>query len=89
MIVLYILLAVIAALVVALLIAVLRTLAMPHKQTNYVPSTDEKRISEYADKLSRMVQVETISDRNHEDVEKFRGFHKLMRQFSYESYGIT
>ena len=45
MIILYILLAAIAALVLALLIAVLRTLAMPHKQTNYVPSTYEKRIS--------------------------------------------
>ena len=59
MIVLYIILGLLAALLLALLIAVLRTLAMPRKQTNYVPSTDEKRIGEYAEKLSRMVQVET------------------------------
>ena len=80
MIILYILLALLAVLAAALLAAVLRTLAMPRKHTNYVPSTDEKRIRDYAQKLSEMVQVETISDRNHEDVEKFRGFHKLLRE---------
>ena len=80
MIVLYIILALVAVLAAALLIAVLRTLAMPRKQTAYFPSTDEKRIGEYAEKLSHMVQVETISDRSKADVEKFRGFHQLMRE---------
>ena len=80
MIILYIILMLLAVLIAALLAAVLRTLAMPRKQTNYVPSMDEKRIGEYAEKLSRMVQVETISDRSKAEVEKFRGFHKLMQE---------
>ena len=80
MIVLYIALILFSLLIAALVIAVLRTLALPRRQTGYVPSADEKRINEYAQKLSRMVQAETISDRGREDVEKFRGFHKLMRE---------
>ncbi|MBQ7137842.1 MAG: hypothetical protein IJO39_02480, partial [Clostridia bacterium] len=80
MMILYIALALLAALILALLVAVIRTLMMPRKQTNYVPSTDEKRIGKYAEKLSRMVQVETISDRSKAEMEKFRGFHSLMRE---------
>ena len=80
MIILYIVLGLLAALMAALLVAVIRTLMLPRKQTSYVPSMDEKRINEYAQKLSRMVQVETISDRSKAEVEKFRGFHKLMRE---------
>ncbi len=80
MIVLYIVLALLAVLIACLAVAVIRTLLLPRKQTNYVPSTDEKRIGEYAEKLSRMVQVETISDRNKEEVEKFRVFHSLLRE---------
>ena len=80
MIILYIILTLLAALIAALLVAGIRTLMMPRKQTNYVPSTDEKRIGEYAEKLSRMVQVETISDRSKAEVEKFRGLHSLMRE---------
>ena len=80
MIILYIVLALIAALAIALLIAILRTVLMPRKQTNYVPSADEKRNRAYAEKLSRMVQVETISDRADPAVEKFRAFHTLLRE---------
>ena len=79
MLVLYMFLILLAALIAALAVAVIRTLLLPRKQTAYVPSADEKRISEYADKLSRMVQVETISDRADPAVEKFRAFHGLMR----------
>ena len=53
MIILYIVLALIAALAIALLIAILRTVLMPRKQTNYVPSADEKRNRAYAEKLSK------------------------------------
>ena len=80
MIILYIVLALIAALAIALLIAILRTVLMPRKQTHYVPSADETRNREYAEKLSRMVQVETISDRADPAVEKFRAFHTLLRE---------
>ena len=79
MLVLYMFLILLAALIAALAVAVIRTLLLPRKQTAYVPSADEKRISEYADKLSRLVQVETISDRADPAVEKFRAFHGLMR----------
>ncbi len=88
MIVLYIILALLAALAVCLLAAVLRTLAMPRKHTNYVPSTDEKRMGEYAEKLSRMVQVETISDRGKAEVEKFRNFHKLLRELFPKVFAV-
>ena len=77
MIILYLLLGTAALLA---LIAVIRTLAMPRKQTHYAPSTDEGRISEYAGKLSRMVQMETVSDRSKAEVEKFRAFHGLLRE---------
>ncbi len=77
---LYILLALIAVLAACLLIALLRTLAMPRKQTRYTPSTDETRIAEYAGKLSRMVQMETISSRAKAEPEKFRRFHALLRE---------
>ena len=80
MIVVYIVLTLLGLLAAALLIAVIRTLLMPKKQTAYVPSTDDRRIDEYARKLSRMVQVETISDRADPAVEKFRAFHGLLRE---------
>lgn len=69
-----------AALVAALAVAVLRTLALPKKSTHYELSQDKARIDAYAQKLSAMVQVETISDRADPQVEKFRTFHKLLRQ---------
>ena len=71
MMMLYVVFALLAALAAALLVAVLRTLALPRKQTEYVPSADETRMGEYAKKLSRMVQAETISDRADPAVEKF------------------
>ena len=88
MIILHIILALLALLIAALLVAVIRTLMLPRKQTSYVPSTDEKRINEYAQKLSRMVQVETISDRSKAEVEKFRGFHKLMRELFPKVFAV-
>ncbi len=69
-----------AVLVVLLLVAVIRTLLMPRKTTEYTLSDDADRTAAYAEKLSRMVQVETISDRADPAVEKFRAFHTLLEQ---------
>ena len=52
-----------AALLLCLGVAVIRTLILPLKQTHYELSEDTDRVDSYADKLSKMVQVETISDR--------------------------
>ena len=79
-IILWIILALLLALVICLAAAVIRTLTMPRKETAYAPSQDQKRISEYAGKLSRMVQMETISDRSRPEIEKFRAFHQLLRE---------
>lgn len=74
----YALLALVLVLVLCLAVAVVRTLLLPKKTTNYKLSDDEKRIDEYAEKLSKMVQVETVSSRNDPQVEKFLNFHKLL-----------
>lgn len=65
---------------VCLLIAIIRTLALPKKQTFFALSKDTARIDIYSKKLSRMVQIETISDRNDSNIEKFLSFHKLLEE---------
>ena len=71
----YLLLALVAA---VLLTVVVRTLMLKPKTTDYRLSTDQKRVDEYAGKLSKMVQKETISDRDDPNVEKFLEFHSLL-----------
>lgn len=73
-------LALVAVLVVLLLIAVVRTLLLPRKKTEYALSDDTARVDLYAEKLSRMVRMETISDRADPSVEKFRAFHGLLAE---------
>ena len=80
MLILYILLALIALILCLLAVACIRTLLMPTKKASYKPSPDPKREQEYAQKLSRMVQMETISYADHCDVEKFRKFHALLQE---------
>ena len=80
MIVAWILLGLISLLVLLLAIAALRTLKLETKQTSYEPSEDTERIDTYSQKLSKMVQVETISHRDNPEVEKFRAFHALLRE---------
>lgn len=75
-----VLLALLAVLVLCLLIALIRTLILPKKETHLDPSTDEDRIDKYSKKLSAMVQYETVSKRGEPDPEKFRGFHKVLRE---------
>ena len=75
-----VLLLLLGALLICLLVAVIHTLLLPKKQTSYSLSEDKERVDTYAEKLSRMVQIETISDRNDPDIEKFLIFHKLLEE---------
>lgn len=81
--------AAVGALLLLLLAAVIRTLMLPRKTTTYALSDDEARVAEYAEKLSRMVQVETISRRGETDVEKFRAFHGLLRELFPRVFAAT
>ena len=74
------LIGIVGVFVLLLLIAIVRTLLLPRKKSVYMPSTDEARIAEYAGKLAKMVQVETISDRDDPQLEKFRAFHTVLEQ---------
>ena len=69
-----------AALLLCLGVAVIRTLTLPQKQTHYELSEDTHRVDAYAEKLSKMVQVETISDRADPAIEKFLAFHQLLEE---------
>ncbi len=69
-----------ALLLVLFLIMVIRTLAAGKKTATLEYSDDQARIDEYSAKLSRMVQVETVSHRDDPEVEKFRAFHGVMAE---------
>ena len=77
---LYALLAVLGVVVLLVAAAAVRTLTIPQKVTEYKHSDDTARVDAYAEKLSAMVQVETISDRADPEVEKFRAFHTLLEK---------
>ena len=57
----WILLGLVALVLLLLLISLVRTLFIPSRRSEYVPAPDPARTKEYADKLSRMVRVETVS----------------------------
>lgn len=69
-----------SALSFCLFIAVVRTLLLPQKETSFRLSEDTARIEAYSEKLSRMVQIETISNRNDPSFEKFLVFHTLLEE---------
>ena len=76
----YVLLAALGVLVLLLLAAVIRTLCTKKKTSDYTPHPDAAREREYAEKLSRMVAYETVSHPDDPELEKFRGFHKLLAE---------
>ncbi len=76
--VLYVLLGILAILFVLFLIGLIRMWSIGTKETYFELSTDQARIDEYSEKLSKMVQYETVSYRGAPDPEKFRGFHKVL-----------
>lgn len=80
MIVLYLLLGVLGALVLLVLAAVVRTLLTPKKVSAWEPKRDPAREAAYAEKLSRMVQYETVSHKGQIQREKFLGFHALLQE---------
>ena len=78
--VLYALLAILGLLLILVAVAAVRTLLLPTKVTEYHLSDDTARVDAYAEKLSKMVRKETISDRADPEVEKFREFHVLLEE---------
>ena len=75
-----VLLYLIIVILILLLIAVIRTLLLPLKKSIYVGSDDDIRSEEYALKLQKMIQIETVSQRDKPDPDKFRKLHKLMEE---------
>ena len=72
----WILLGLVALVILLLLISLVRTLFIPSRRSEYVPAPDPARAKEYADKLSRMVRVETVSVPGENQREKFLVFHR-------------
>ena len=66
--------------IVLLAIAVFRTYRLEEKKTYYEYSKDIKRSKKYGEKLSKMIQVETVSHRGNPEVKKFRNFHKTLKE---------
>lgn len=77
--ILYAILAILALLVALLAIAVVRTLLMPSKTSDYQPKAD-LRAETHAQKLSKMIQYETVSRSEDLQREKFLGFHKVLEE---------
>ena len=61
------------------LVLLLRALFTKTNKTSFQMSTDINRVETYSQKLSQMVQCETISNRDNPDIEKFRKFHNLLQ----------
>ena len=67
--------------VMLVLIAVIRTvLFIKPKTSEFESKKDEVREKEYAKKLSKMVQYETVSVKGLNQREKFLGFHKVLEE---------
>ncbi len=80
MVILYLLLALVGIVLLLLLAAVIHTLTLPRLTAHHDPVTDPERTDLYSRKLSRMIQCETVSHRGQPEVEKFRGFHKVLEE---------
>ena len=60
--------------------AVAKTLQTPRKVSDFEPAADPERELLYAEKLSKMIQYETVSVRGQIQREKFLGFHKVLEE---------
>lgn len=71
-----------AVIVLLLLIAVIRAAALKPTQakTASLPEVDEERSRVYAEKLSEMIKMETVSDRDNFDLEKFERYHERLAE---------
>ena len=75
-----IILLLLAFILLPVLFALIRALLLPKKTSVYHGSEDEERSMDYALKLQKMIQVETVSHRDVEETEKFRRLHKVMEE---------
>ena len=80
MLVLWILLGLIGLVLLLLLAAVIRTLLRPSLRSSYRPDPDPARAAAYAEKLSRMIRVDTVSVPDTNQREKFLAFHRLLEE---------
>ena len=78
--VLWILAGLAGLLVLLLLASLIHTLLIPSRVSTYRPDPDPKREAEYAGKLSRMVQCETVSIPETNQREKFLAFHRVLEE---------
>ena len=76
----WILLAVLGVLVLLLLIALVRTLLSGARRAEWKARREPEREALYSEKLSRMVQVETVSRRGAVQRAKFLAFHALLAE---------
>ena len=60
--------------------AVAKTLLTPRKVSDFELTRHPEREQKYAEKLSEMVQYETVSVRGEIQREKFLGFHKVLEE---------
>lgn len=72
--------AVLVILILLLLIAVIRTLLMTRKVSAYKAPRQEEEALRLAEKLSKMVQYDTTSHAGVVELEKYRGFHKVLEE---------
>ena len=70
----------VCAVLLALLCALVRALMIPNKTSEYVPAPDPERALALAEKLSRMVRVDTVSVPDTDQREKFLGFHRVLEE---------
>lgn len=70
--------AVLLVLLMPLAVAVVRAARIPKKKADYKPDPDPERETLYAQKLSRMVQCETISARGVNQRKKFLAYHAVL-----------
>ena len=80
MMILWIVLGLIGILLILLIIALVRTLKAPVLHSTYVPEPDEQEALALADKLARMVRVETVSMPETDQREKFLAFHHCLEE---------
>ncbi len=80
MIILWIITGIIGLILILLLIAVIRTLAIPNRQSTYQPRPEPERAAKYAEKLSAMVRCETVSVPGENQREKFLAFHRVLEE---------
>ncbi len=73
---LWIVLALLALLALLLLAALIRTLLAGEKRSLWTPKREPEREALYAQKLSRMVRMETVSRPGEDQRDKFLAFHK-------------